>query len=76
MILTGNIYVADTGHDRILRISQEGTTLSTWGSMGNGNGQFKMPKDIALDNNGNLFVVDSNGHRIQKFGSPDTTNSN
>ena len=65
-----NIYVADTGHDRIIRISQEGSTLNTWGSMGNENGQFKMPKDIALDSNGNLFVVDSNGHRIQKFGSP------
>ena len=38
--------------------------------MGSENGQFKMPKDIALDTNGNLFVVDSNAHRIQKFGSP------
>ncbi len=65
-----NIYVADSGHDRILRISQEGSTLNTWGSMGNENGQFKMPKDITLDNDGKLFVVDSNGHRIQKFGSP------
>jgi len=38
--------------------------------MGIANGQFKTPKDIALDKNGYLFVVDSNGHRIQKFGSP------
>jgi len=67
---TGNIYVADPAHDRILRISPEGATLNTWGSMGIEDGQFKMPKDIALDKNGNLFVVDSNGHRIQKFGSP------
>ena len=68
----GNIYIADPGQDRILRISQEGTTLNTWGTMGNANGQFKIPKDIALDNNGKLFVVDSSGHRIQKFGSPIT----
>ena len=67
---SGNIYVTDNSHDRILLISQEGGTLSTWGSMGIADGQFKMPKDIALDHNGNLFVVDSNGHRIQKFGSP------
>lgn len=69
----GNIYVTDTGNDRILRITPEGATLNTWGSMGNANGQFKMPKDIALDQNGSLFVVDSNGHRIQKFGSPITS---
>jgi large repetitive protein len=67
---SGNIYVTDTTHDRILLISQQGATLSTWGSMGISNGQFKMPKDIALDNEGHLYVVDSNGHRIQKFGSP------
>jgi large repetitive protein len=67
---SGNIYVTDTTHDRILLVSQAGSTLSTWGSMGISNGQFKQPKDIALDKNGHLFVVDSNGHRIQKFGSP------
>jgi len=67
---SGNIYVTDSTQDRILLISQEGATLSTWGSMGIENGKFKMPKDIALDNDGHLFVVDSNGHRIQKFGSP------
>ncbi|MGI0063336.1 MAG: HYR domain-containing protein, partial [Nitrosopumilaceae archaeon] len=67
---SGNLYVVDTGHDRILLLSPEGTTLTSWGSIGIANGQFKMPKDIVLDSNGYLFVVDSNGHRIQKFGSP------
>jgi hypothetical protein len=67
---SGNIYVADTGNDRILVISKDGTTLTTWGSMGVANGQFKSPKDITLDKNGYLYVTDSNGHRIQKFGSP------
>src|SRR3972149_455889 len=67
---SGNLYAVDTGNNRILLLSQEGTTLTSWGSMGIANGQFKTPKDIALDKNGYLFVVDSNGHRIQKFGSP------
>jgi Ca2+-binding RTX toxin-like protein/sugar lactone lactonase YvrE len=67
---SGNIYIADTGNDRILLLSNEGTTLTSWGSMGIANGQFKSPKDIALDKNGYLYVTDSNGHRIQKFGSP------
>src|SRR3990170_624495 len=67
---SGNLYAVDTGNNRILLLSQEGTTLTSWGSMGIANGQFKTPKDIALDKNGYLFVVDSNGHRIKKFGSP------
>src|SRR3990172_6768195 len=67
---SGNLYAVDTGNNRILLLSQEGTTLTSWGSMGIANGQFKTPKDIALDKNGYLFVVDSNGNRIQKFGSP------
>lgn len=69
---SGNIYVADSGNDRILLLSKDGSTLTTWGSMGSANGQFKYPKDIALDKNGYLFVVDTNAHRIQKFGSPMT----
>jgi len=67
---SGNIYVADAGNDRILLLSKDGSTLTTWGSMGTANGQFKYPRDIALDKNGYLFVVDTNAHRIQKFGSP------
>jgi len=66
----GNIYVSDTGRDRILKISPEGATLTTWGSMGIMDGQFKFPKDIDMDKNGYLYVVDLNGHRIQKFSSP------
>ena len=66
----GNIYVADSTNDRILRLDSQGTSLSVWGSSGIQSGQFKMPKDVALDNAGHLFVVDSNGHRIQKFATP------
>ena len=69
----GNIYATDPGYNRILQISQEGATLTIWGSMGIMNGQFKIPKDIEVDAFGQVFVVDSNGHRIQKFGSPYVT---
>lgn len=65
-----NIYVADTNYDRILRIDPNGATLTTWGTMGITKGQFKIPSDVAIDPNGFIFVVDSNGHRIQKFGTP------
>ena len=31
---------------------------------------FKFPKDIAITNDGYLFVTDTQGHRIQKFSTP------
>ena len=34
------------------------------------NGDFKFPKDIAISNDGYLFVTDTQGHRIQKFSTP------
>ncbi|HET6517815.1 MAG TPA: HYR domain-containing protein [Nitrosopumilaceae archaeon] len=66
----GNLYVADGDNNRILRLDPTGMTLTSFGTMGTNPGQFKIAKDVALDKSGYLFVVDSNGHRIQKFGTP------
>ena len=68
----GNLYVADGYNNRVLRLASDGLTLSVLGSTGIQAGQFKIPKDVALDQYANLYVVDSNGHRIQKFGTPMT----
>ncbi len=38
-----------------------------WGSLGTGNGQFGFPVGIAVDGSGNVYVVDTNNNRIQKF---------
>jgi sugar lactone lactonase YvrE len=71
--LQGNVYAADGSRDRILYLDKEGATITIFGSTGIGNGQFKVPLDVAMDPQGHLFVVDSNGHRIQKFDTPTTT---
>ncbi len=41
-----------------------------FGRFGSSNGLFNEPKGIAVAGNGNIYVVDSKNHRIQKF-SPD-----
>jgi len=41
----------------------------TFGSKGNGNGQFNNPRGVATDLNGNIIVSDKNNHRIQIFDS-------
>ncbi|WP_052755587.1 HYR domain-containing protein [Candidatus Nitrosotenuis cloacae] len=69
---SGNIIVADAGGSRIVVLDKDGNTITSFGKAGSGNSQFKLPKDVALDSDGDLFVVDSSNHRIQKFGSKDT----
>jgi len=43
--------------------------LSSWGVSGSGNGQLSTPMDLALDDNGNVYVADAGNNRIQKFDS-------
>ncbi len=46
-----------------------GVFLTTWGSVGSGDGQFNTPFGIAVDASGNIFVADTFNHRIQQFSS-------
>ncbi len=39
------------------------------GPLAPGDGQFEFPTDVAVDAAGNVYVVDSGNHRIQKFDS-------
>lgn len=41
--------------------------LLTWGSAGNGTGQFNGPYGIAVDNASAVYVTDNYNHRVQKF---------
>lgn len=38
-----------------------------WGEIGTGRGQFREPQGVATDGGGNVYVVDTRNHRIQKF---------
>jgi sugar lactone lactonase YvrE len=68
---TGDIFVADTGNNRIQKFDSSynfifkiGTTTS-----GTSSSQFNFPRDIAVDSLGNIYVLDQGNHRIQKFDS-------
>ena len=73
-----NIYVTDTGNNRIQKFDSVGTYLTQWGSLGTGNGEFNGPMGIheivlAGDLDGNaVYVVDSGNNRIQEFDSTGT----
>jgi RHS repeat-associated protein len=63
----GNVWVADTGNNRIERFSPEGEFLAKFGSPGSGAGQFSSPYGIAADSQGDIWVVDGGNNRIEKF---------
>ena len=69
-----NLYVLDTGNDRVQKFNSSGVFVSTWGSTGVNDGQFVQPKDIAIDNANNIYVYSERDGsygsiKIQKFSS-------
>lgn len=62
-----NIYVADSGNNRIQVFTASGIYATQWGIAGSGNGQFNSPLGIAVDSSGNVYVADTLNSRIQKF---------
>ena len=66
----GDVYVADSGNNRIVRLFNPGSKLqfvSAIGLEGTGPGEFRFPRQVALDSQGNLYVTDTENHRIQVF---------
>ena len=61
----GEVIVAEYGGDCISIFSPSGEKIRTFGSKGSAQGQFKWPRGVAVDGDGNILVVDN--HRIQKF---------
>jgi DNA-binding beta-propeller fold protein YncE/signal transduction histidine kinase len=64
-----NIYVVDSGNNRVQKFDNNGNYLSQFGSGGSGDGQFAMPFGIVIDSINNIYVADSGNSRIQKFNS-------
>ena len=71
---SGNLYVAELGSHSIRKITPSGdvTTLAGSGSVGsaNGNGNsasFSDPQGVAIDASGNVYVADTNNHKIRKI---------
>ncbi len=43
-------------------------SVQVWGQVGTGPGQFNHPRGLALGPDGDVYVVDSDNHRVQVFG--------
>ncbi|MBZ5580784.1 MAG: hypothetical protein LAQ30_01025 [Acidobacteriia bacterium] len=72
---SNNLYIADTGNQRIRKVAPDGTISTfagsgTAGSGGDGgpaaSAQLNAPAGLAVDASGNLYIADSGNHRIRK----------
>jgi len=63
----GNILVADSYSESIMKFNYFNTLDFSFGSFGNGIKQFNNPIDTAVDNEMNIYVVDAGNNRVQKF---------
>ncbi|CAF4543732.1 unnamed protein product [Rotaria sp. Silwood1] len=72
----GYLYVTGHVYDTVLRISPisfVATVVAGTTSSGTGNNQLDTPTDMVLDDNLNLYVVDSNNKRVMKWIPNSTT---
>jgi type IV pilus assembly protein PilY1 len=65
----GNFYITEYRYHRVRKFNSSGALVTTWGSYGRGNGQFRIPNGLVIDSNDNVYVSDSGNCRIQKFDS-------
>ena len=63
-----NLFAVSTS-DNILKYSNIGKFLNFYGSIGTEEGRFNNPSAIAIDSKDNIYVADTDNHRIQKFDS-------
>jgi RHS repeat-associated protein len=63
----GDIWVADSGNNRVEEFNSSGEFLKAIGSTGSGNSQFSTPKAIAFTASGNFWVADSGNSRLEEF---------
>jgi len=65
----------DTQNGRVQKFDSSGNFISMWGSRGEGEGQFQNVGlldwlgRMSVDTQGNIYVIDANNFRIQKFDS-------
>jgi streptogramin lyase len=65
--LDGNLWVADTGLGRVIKVTPEGSHVSTLGEKGTGPGQFVEPSGVWQAANGTVYVADVGNARVQSF---------
>jgi DNA-binding beta-propeller fold protein YncE len=65
----GDLYIADSGNGRIVRLTPAGRYISEWGTKGTAPGEFKLCHGLAIDSRDHIYVADRGNNRVQVFDS-------
>nr|MBN2276743.1 NHL repeat-containing protein [candidate division Zixibacteria bacterium] len=63
----GNLYIVDSGNNRLLKFDSDYIPLREAGGYGNAEGLLNNPTFITLDNNLNLYISDTGNRRLSVF---------
>lgn len=63
----GNLYIADTGNHRIIKLNPGMEPLKDFGGYGSDVGRFSSPTDLYLDRGLNLYILDSGNRRVVRL---------
>jgi DNA-binding beta-propeller fold protein YncE len=63
----GSVFVADPEGYRVLQFTDKGEAVRFWGDYGVGLDTFSLPSSVAVDPEGNVWVVDAGNNRLMHF---------
>lgn len=65
---SGDLFVSDGyGNSRVHRFRPDGRHVMSWGEPGAGPGEFSLPHNLAVLDDGRVIVCDMENHRLQVF---------
>ena len=64
---TDQVYVLDHGLSVVFKLDAQGQALFRFGKRGTAKGDFSIPKGIAVNDQGQIFVAEALSHRVQIF---------
>jgi len=63
----GNLYIADTGGGRVLKLSPTGEVIAEVCPSGDGAGSVRQPSDVAIAPDGTIYVADPSLRLVQRL---------
>jgi sugar lactone lactonase YvrE len=66
---TGNMYILDSGNQRIQKLDVQGKFIQSIGRKGQGPGEFEFPYSLDVDDQDAIYAYDFNNRKIQVFTS-------